>query len=404
MTISSATNLIQYNGNDATSAFSTGSIIFYDDSDLVVTTTIIATGVDTTLTLTTDYTVTGGNGAAGSITLVAGVLASTKRITISRAIPYTQPDEFVEGENILAETIETRFDKATIQTQQVKEIADRALKFPGSDPTSLVATLPAAAVRASKVLAFDVDGNPTVDDTDANAAAASAVTAAASAAAASDSADDAAAAAALLPLNNYTATTAPTINDDSGDGYSVGSRWVDVTGNEAYSCVDATVGAAIWLNATLTIDELGAAALAGFLDEDSFATDSATAAASQQSIKAYIAAQITALAPFESSELSITLGSYVSATHGVTTPVNHSCYLRCKTAEHGFSVGDEVLPMDIDATPGGSSARGVESGFNATNVFATPGSSGVYVYNRTTGAPAQITNSNWRIVLRVHKL
>lgn len=181
MTISSSINKIQYNGNDVTALFSTGVIVFYDDSDLVVTTTIIATGVDTTLTLTTDYTVTGGEGAAGSVTLVAGALASTKRITIARAIPYTQPDEFVEGENILAETIETRFDKATIQTQQVKEIADRGLKFPVSDPSTLVPTLPSAAARASKVLAFDADGNPTVEDASADAAAASAAAAAASA-------------------------------------------------------------------------------------------------------------------------------------------------------------------------------------------------------------------------------
>jgi hypothetical protein len=47
-------------------------------------------------------------------------------------------------------------------------------------------------------------------------------------------------------LNKYDATAAPAVTDDSGDGYSVGSIWIDVTGDDAYICVDASVGAAVW--------------------------------------------------------------------------------------------------------------------------------------------------------------
>lgn len=52
---------------------------------------------------------------------------------------------------------------------------------------------------------------------------------------------------AAIGKNNYSATAAPTAGDDSGDGYSVGDRWVDVTNDQLYVCLDATLGAAKWL-------------------------------------------------------------------------------------------------------------------------------------------------------------
>lgn len=50
-----------------------------------------------------------------------------------------------------------------------------------------------------------------------------------------------------LPLlHKMDATTAPTVNEDSGDGYSVGSMWVDVTNDNVYQAVDVSSGAAVW--------------------------------------------------------------------------------------------------------------------------------------------------------------
>ncbi|HML23525.1 MAG TPA: hypothetical protein PKD09_17850 [Aggregatilinea sp.] len=55
-----------------------------------------------------------------------------------------------------------------------------------------------------------------------------------------------------LPLDNLSATSAPTAGDDSGDGYSVGSRWVDTAVDKAYVCLDATLGGAVWKEITAT--------------------------------------------------------------------------------------------------------------------------------------------------------
>lgn len=51
-------------------------------------------------------------------------------------------------------------------------------------------------------------------------------------------------------LCNLTAAVAPTVDEDSGDGYAVGSRWIDTTADKEYVCLDATVGAAVWIETT----------------------------------------------------------------------------------------------------------------------------------------------------------
>ena len=53
-------------------------------------------------------------------------------------------------------------------------------------------------------------------------------------------------------LHEMAKTTAPAVTDDSGDGYGVGSRWLDTTNDREYVCLDATVGAAVWHQTTVT--------------------------------------------------------------------------------------------------------------------------------------------------------
>lgn len=54
----------------------------------------------------------------------------------------------------------------------------------------------------------------------------------------------------MVAVNKWNGTTAPTVNEDSGDGYAVGSRWIDTTNDKEYVCLDASSGAAVWTETT----------------------------------------------------------------------------------------------------------------------------------------------------------
>ena len=45
---------------------------------------------------------------------------------------------------------------------------------------------------------------------------------------------------------NLAATVAPGVGDDSADGYSSGSLWLDTVGGILYVCESASAGAAVW--------------------------------------------------------------------------------------------------------------------------------------------------------------
>ena len=51
---------------------------------------------------------------------------------------------------------------------------------------------------------------------------------------------------------NLSSTTTPTTTDDSSLLYSVGSLWINVSTGRGYVCVDASVGAAVWRETTIT--------------------------------------------------------------------------------------------------------------------------------------------------------
>lgn len=72
---------------------------------------------------------------------------------------YTQATRLTNAGRFLPNVIEDALDKVTILIQQVLERIGRVLTYPVGESTS-TSTLPTAAQRADKFLAFDAEGNP----------------------------------------------------------------------------------------------------------------------------------------------------------------------------------------------------------------------------------------------------
>ncbi|RWB24409.1 MAG: hypothetical protein EOQ41_27360 [Mesorhizobium sp.] len=133
MTVASETNRSgPYNGNGVTTVFDYEFRII-KETHLKVIKTVTATGVETTLTLGANYTVSGvGAAGGGQITaLVAPVAGET--ITILRKVRFVQETDLENQGAYYAETVETMLDLAAMRDQELQEQLSRAVLLPPAE-------------------------------------------------------------------------------------------------------------------------------------------------------------------------------------------------------------------------------------------------------------------------------
>ena len=133
MTVSSQTRKAgPYSGTGSTGPF-TFSFKVFEASDLLVVKVNNSTNVETTLTLTTDYTVSlnadQNANPGGTITLVAA-LAVGYNMVISSQVPYLQETDLTNQGGFYPEVITDALDKLTIEVQQLKIGVDSSAKLP----------------------------------------------------------------------------------------------------------------------------------------------------------------------------------------------------------------------------------------------------------------------------------
>jgi hypothetical protein len=135
----------------------------FEDPDLEVIHLAAGSGTENVLVLDSDYSVTLNSdqnaSPGGSITLLAGPLATGDTLVITTDIDELQETDITNGGGFYPQVMTDALDYLTILVQQLQITVDSSLHFPLSDSGSLVTELPPAAQRANKVLTFGPDGS-----------------------------------------------------------------------------------------------------------------------------------------------------------------------------------------------------------------------------------------------------
>jgi hypothetical protein len=179
--INAVTRRVVYSGSAGTGPYAFSF-------EVLVSSDIVVYFNSTSLTLTTDYTVTINANGTGSVTIVTGTNVPTTpdandTIIIVGARDIERTTDFVTAGDLLAASLNEQLDGLTIFDQQIAEEQKRSLMAPVYDPAhaddggTLDMTLPAKANRLGKYLAFNATtGNPEAGPTTTDVTTLAAVT------------------------------------------------------------------------------------------------------------------------------------------------------------------------------------------------------------------------------------
>lgn len=213
MTVTSEINKKIYAGDGSTAVFAT-VFGFVNAADVKVL-LVDADNAETLQTLSSDYTLSGGSGSSGNVTMVTAP-ASGQKLVIYRDPPLTQETDYLENDPFLAETHEGALDKLTHIVQRTREIISRSLVLPESSSLNVVLPTPVA----DHILSWNATGTAITNKENV----------------------------ATVPLANRSAIVDPSINTDTSLGYDIGSLWYNISSKKLFACFDASDGAAIWKN------------------------------------------------------------------------------------------------------------------------------------------------------------
>ena len=267
MPVNTSSSTKQFAGDGTQTTFPFTFPISGED-DLVVRERVDATGVTTTKTLTTHYTVvkSGANFDNGGNVEMGTAPAAGVTLLVKRLSTQTQSMDLIYADNFDSEAMEDAVDKNTRMIQELQAQLDRCIKIPDTDADTLDMTMPTSVDRASKWQGYDADGQPTAVQTTPASVTVTAF--------AETVLDDADAAAACVTLNAVNKTEDDL--DDISDGTTY-KKVADVDANGHPSKVDDAVElqAAVtrYLSISLSAGEHNGGASTNFLGNRLIITD-----------------------------------------------------------------------------------------------------------------------------------
>tara|TARA_R100001129_G_scaffold186085_1_gene176413 strand:- start:4378 stop:5076 length:699 start_codon:yes stop_codon:yes gene_type:complete len=158
MTVSSTTKTVSYTGDGSATSFAvtfpfmgTGA-----SAEIIVVQRVIATGVETTLSYSTHFTVTGGDGSTGTV-VAASAPADTVQWHIRRNTSTLQNSNYVTNDPFPADTLEKDIDRLAMAVQDRERASD--LGFAYSDTYTGSASTVVPDPVASKLLGWNSAAN-----------------------------------------------------------------------------------------------------------------------------------------------------------------------------------------------------------------------------------------------------
>lgn len=107
-------------------------------------------------TITTDYTVSGGSGTGGTVTMSVTGISGGSSVVITRSIPLERTTDFPTSGPFDVTSLNEELDRITAINADLNDEVGRSLRLTDADAAANL-TIPLS--RANKVLAFDSNGN-----------------------------------------------------------------------------------------------------------------------------------------------------------------------------------------------------------------------------------------------------
>ena len=174
--------------------------------------------------------------------------------------------------------------------------------------------------------------------------------------------------------DNLSASVPPTVDNDETEGYEPRSRWFDIVANESYLCLSAATGAAVWVQTSLTLDELGSAAMANVGTADSELPTNLTVMGKitdwWNSITSAFGRAFVASADAAAGRTALGLGTFATANYSAAPFVN-------VMPDSGRLAG-KMNPLSL--TAGSFVASGFFSAYNGS----VQSSAGKFIFDNTT--------------------